>query len=229
MIPRVLAKGFCECARLLGRRPMLDYCGCVLYNWELVDESGPVSVENARMLRRFTGLVDEEWFFKTHVVIEAAAAPAVCAVCEGSAVVGLPVTRQSLRDCHEALVKIEACFGHVVRDCMPLMFERKGQHGALCDYYFFYERLRPFISGLDAVVFEGEFDDAPAKLPGPSGAMSTLLPVLDGFLGVSNSNETLQALLDDFAASMPVPHRQFLRRIQSNPRTCRDPGPQKGA
>ena len=38
-------------------------------------------MRNARMLRRFTGLVDEEWFFKTHLVIEAAAAPArLCVV-----------------------------------------------------------------------------------------------------------------------------------------------------
>ena len=55
---------------------MLDYSGCVLYNWALLDEKGPVDMNNARMLRRFTGLVDEEWFFKTHLVIEAAAAPA---------------------------------------------------------------------------------------------------------------------------------------------------------
>ncbi|KAH8043441.1 indoleamine 2,3-dioxygenase [Aureococcus anophagefferens] len=81
----MLARGFCECARRLGRRPMLDYCGCVLYNWELVDASGPISTENARMLRRFTGLVDEEWFFKTHLVIEAAAGPAVRAVASGRA------------------------------------------------------------------------------------------------------------------------------------------------
>ena len=34
---------------------MLDYSGCVLYNWALLDEKGPVSTDNARMLRRFTG------------------------------------------------------------------------------------------------------------------------------------------------------------------------------
>ena len=34
---------------------MLDYSGCVLYNWALLDEKGPVDMNNARMLRRFTG------------------------------------------------------------------------------------------------------------------------------------------------------------------------------
>ena len=220
VVPAMLARGFCECARRLGRRPMLDYCGCVLYNWELVDASGPISTENARMLRRFTGLVDEEWFFKTHLVIEAAAGPAVRAVASGRRACAGAVTRSSVARLTEALVRVEACFGHVVRDCLPLMFERLGTHGALCDYYFFYERLRPFISGFDAVVFEGEFGDEAVTLPGPSGAMSTLLPVLDAFLGVSNSNATLQKLLDDFARSMPEAHRRFLRSVQSD-RTAR--------
>ena len=126
---------------------MLDYSGCVLYNWALLDEKGPVDMNNARMLRRFTGLVDEEWFFKTHLVIEAAAAPAVAALNEGADVTSRIVSPETIQDCHEVLSRIEDCFGHVVRDCLPLMFERHGQHGALCDYYFFYARLRPFING----------------------------------------------------------------------------------
>ena len=175
---------------------MLDYSGCVLYNWALLDEKGPVSTDNARMLRRFTGetrrwrgprcaarrrggerrapprhravVASTAWratdtetvdavrrFFKTHLVIEAAAAPAVAALNEGADVTSRIVSQDSIQDCHEVLSKIEDCFGHVVRDCLPLMFERHGQHGALCDYYFFYARLRPFINGLDAVIFEG--------------------------------------------------------------------------
>ena len=55
IVPRCLARGFCAVSRRLGRRPMLDYSGCVLYNWALLDEKGPVSTDNARMLRRFTG------------------------------------------------------------------------------------------------------------------------------------------------------------------------------
>ena len=44
----------------LGRRPMLDYAGCVLNNWERIDPEGPLKPSNLRLLRRFTGLVDEE-------------------------------------------------------------------------------------------------------------------------------------------------------------------------
>ncbi|CAJ1443640.1 unnamed protein product, partial [Effrenium voratum] len=53
-----------------GSHQALDYAGCVLNNWERIDPLGPVSPQNVRLLRRFTGLVDEEWFFKTHIIIE---------------------------------------------------------------------------------------------------------------------------------------------------------------
>ena len=38
---------------------MLDYAGCVLNNWERIDPAGPLVPSNVRLLRRFTGLVDE--------------------------------------------------------------------------------------------------------------------------------------------------------------------------
>ena len=220
VVPRALARGFCLAARKLGRRPMLDYCGCVLYNWTLEDPEGPVTPENAVMLRRFTGLVAEEWFFKTHLVIEAAAAPAGSAVAAGAPIAARAAAPATVRALGECLGAIEACFGRVVRDCLPLMFERSGSHGALCDYHFFFHRLRPFISGFDKAVFEGEFEGAPQTLPGPSGAMSALLPALDAFLGISNSNATLEALLADFSRSMPPAHRAFLGAVAAG-RTCR--------
>jgi len=209
-IPEYVARGFKMCADRLNRRPMLDYAGCVLYNWALVDPQGPVSVENVRMLRRFTGLIDEEWFFKTHLVLEAAAGDAVMAMKEGLLQLE---SKNNYVFMIEVLRRIETSIGVVVRDCLPLMFERRGEHGALCDYYFFFHRLRPFMSGCKNVIFCGIDHDTPLTLPGPSGAMSTLLPCLDAFLGVKNSSSKLSKLLADFSKSMPISHRGFLRKI----------------
>merc|ERR1719272_1515698 len=69
------------CARL-KRPPTIDYAATVLYNWERIDPNGPVVITNIRCPLRLTGLSDEEWFFKTHVVIESEAAPAVSALAE---------------------------------------------------------------------------------------------------------------------------------------------------
>ena len=93
-VPSFLARGWCAVSALLGRKPMVDYADCVLHNWERVDASGPIEIDNIRMLLRFTGLVDEEWFFKVHVVIEAAAANAVSALREGAEIVAGVTTRR---------------------------------------------------------------------------------------------------------------------------------------
>ena len=71
VLPNWLSWPWLMASDALERRPMLDYAGCVLNNWERIDSEKDLKPSNIRLLRRFTGLVDEEWFFKTHIVIEA--------------------------------------------------------------------------------------------------------------------------------------------------------------
>jgi starch phosphorylase len=70
-------------ANRVGRHPTLDYADCVLNNWERIDPLGGITPENVRLLHRFTGLLDEEWFLKTHVIIESEAAGAISAIYDG--------------------------------------------------------------------------------------------------------------------------------------------------
>ena len=58
--PRIVTRPWICVSEKLGRRPMLDYAGCVLNNWERIDPERPLKPSNLRLLRRFTGLVDEE-------------------------------------------------------------------------------------------------------------------------------------------------------------------------
>ncbi|CAE7944943.1 Ido1 [Symbiodinium sp. KB8] len=74
----------------LERRPMLDYAGCVLNNWERLDPAGPIKPSNLRLLRRFTGLVDEEWFFKTHIIIESEGGHVISSLEAASALLQVP-------------------------------------------------------------------------------------------------------------------------------------------
>ena len=170
---------------------MLDYSGCVLYNWALLDEKGPCRRNWAvhwtrRGVREWRGGGLRDGVESRTRAATPSSRRRVDGV-EGATSSRLsdPQSRRRgvvLQDPfghrggggagrsriergrrrHEShsitrlnsglprgpLSKIEDCFGHVVRDCLPLMFERHGQHGALCDYYFFYARLRPFINGL---------------------------------------------------------------------------------
>lgn len=202
-IPECLSRGFLSCCRLLDRKPYLDYSGCVLYNWELIDPRAGIHIHNVRMLRRLTGLPDEEWFFKTHLVIEADSAPAVRAIAASSG---------DQLDLSSVLATVEEHFGYVSRVSLPLMFEHDPKGVPRCDYSLFFHVLRPMISG-DELVFEPS--DKPTSLPGPSGAMSTLLPAIDTFLGVRNSNKKLADLLVKFRDSMPESHRRFLGSVRS--------------
>ena len=58
-------------------------------------------------------------------------------------------------------------------------------------------------------------------MPGPSGAMSSLLPLLDAFLGIEMSNKDLNNLLKQFELSMPVRHRQYLAHVRAQ-LSCRE-------
>ena len=66
-VPTFLSRGWLGVSRRLERHPTIDYADCVTYNWERIDKQGPMTPENVRILNRFTGLLDEEWFLKTHV------------------------------------------------------------------------------------------------------------------------------------------------------------------
>ena len=114
-------------------------------------------------------------FFKTHLVIEAAAAPAVAATT--SADVTSRIMSQDSPGCHEVLSKIEDCSPRGA-DCLHC----SGATGSTARYVIttFYARLRPFINGLDAVIFEGEFGMSPCPCRGLPSHVYTL-PALDAF------------------------------------------------
>ena len=312
-IPSFLAVGWCAVSSLLGRKPMVDYADCVLHNWQRVDASNPsIEIGNVRMLLRFTGLVDEEWFFKVHVVIEAAAANAIAALREGSDLVA-SVTNAGIAQEERATAAAAAASGSattpppptfsfpelrttatqlllhlnalsdslaiVVRGYLPKMFAQDEQgHGPMCDFYMFFHRLRPFIKSWDKAYCLTVADDAlaardeaeveaeaeaaekqpkkqtvvtgaetatkvakmmgvvgsgtkthdPASPPfaapavpeprhycGPSGAMSSLLPAVDAYVGIAMTNERLARVLADFETYTPHAHRTFVEKIRS--------------
>ena len=149
-VPSYLSRGYVEISNILGRKPSLDYADCVLYNWERIDREGPLLPSNIRLLNRFTGMIDEEWFFKTHVVIESEATPVLSSIQTGLSA----IESSDMKKITECLESLERSMWVVARICLPLMFKRGGlvvdgkrvSSGApLCDYFMFFNRLRPYI------------------------------------------------------------------------------------
>jgi hypothetical protein len=61
-VPSFISEGWLAVSAKLGRHPTIDYADCVLNNWQRIDPHGPITPENIRLLNRFTGLLDEEWY-----------------------------------------------------------------------------------------------------------------------------------------------------------------------
>ena len=152
-VPSYLAKGWLAVSQQIGRLPTLDYADCVLYNWERIDPRAPITPENVRLLNRFTGLLDEEWFLKTHVIIESEASGVVSAITDACEA----MRHSDVNKLLARLSRLEQAMSHVASSCLPLIFERQGDDGYMCEPDLFYHRFQPFISSWTAL-FEGQYE-----------------------------------------------------------------------
>lgn len=75
-LPRSIAVPLCALAAEMERPPIAHYATTTLTNWRLVDETQPVSVDNARTQIHLGG-VDEDWFFVASMGVELAGAPLI--------------------------------------------------------------------------------------------------------------------------------------------------------
>lgn len=212
-VPDWLAAPYLAVSRRVDRQPMLDYAGCVLNNWERLDPNGPIKPSNVRLLRRFTGLIDEEWFFKTHIIIES----------EGGHVAGaLKSISAAMRDndLHNLLQELhllEEALWRLASVCLPIMFARSPQdHKLLCEPFMFFSRLRPYITSVTMEMCGQRY-----SLSGPSGAMSTILPAVDALLGIRNTSAELREAVKRFEGYVPKEHRQFLDGLRNAPSSVR--------
>lgn len=224
VLPSCLALPWLLVSRRIDRKPMLDYAGCVLNNWERIDSFGPISPQNVRMLRRFTGLVDEEWFFKTHVIIESEGSHIVSSVvqcCKAIEAKNFKSLARALKDLEEAIFRVATI-------CMPIMYDRLPDNNNLaCEPYMFYARLRPFIKSLSLKFdvpedFDETTDSDVHFLHGPSGAMSSLMPTVDAALGIKNTAPMLVEAVQNFEAYAPKSHREFVQKLREAPMSIRD-------
>lgn len=212
VLPSWLARPWIMTSNMLKRRPMLDYAGCVLNNWERINPEGPISPSNVRLLRRFTGLADEEWFFKTHIIIESEGSHVVSALGSISEALAQDDTRSVLQELHA----LEEAMWRVSSVCLPIMYARSPSNQALlCEPFMFFFRLRPYIKSLDLSFRIDESVTEQWKLHGPSGAMSSILPCVDAVLGIKNSSTALRETVKAFESYVPEAHRAFMSSLQN--------------
>ena len=209
-LPEVIAKPWVQVAEVLGRPPVLSYASYCLHNWFLLEEE-PISLENVGLITNFLGGVDEDWFVTVHVCIEHAAAQAIASA-------------EDLSQCTSGTQekKIKGLLTNIKKSLLEVnqIFSRMTER---CDPYIYYHRVRPFIFGSKdnpdlkkGLIFENQFENQPQFYRGETGAQSSIVPSLDGALGIRHSNDTLRHYLNEMRDYMPPKHRKFIEKLESS-------------
>ena len=215
-IPAVLAKPWYEVAKRLGRPPVLSYESYALDNWQRLDPNGPIAMGNVALAQNFLAGIDEEWFVIVHVDIEARAAQALKAIARGRHAVEGGDAKELITALKEMACSLDGMYQSL---CAMVLH---------CDPFMYFHRVRPYIHGWknnpslpNGLIYEGvqEYGGVGQLFRGETGAQSTIIPSLDGFLGVGHTEDILKTYLMEMRTYMPPKHKAFLEAIEAGPST----------
>ncbi|MCZ6794083.1 MAG: hypothetical protein O7J95_10785 [Planctomycetota bacterium] len=203
-LPATIAVPFCKACRFLDRPPILSYDGYALYNWKRFDRQGPIALGNIDTLQNFVHLYDEHWFIMVHVEIETLAGRILAAIPRAQDAVA-----SGDRDGIDAALQevAEAVRGQV--DVLRRIPQKM-------DPATYYRTFRPYIRFFDNVVYEG-VAERPMNHRGETGAQSSILPLLVGFLKIPHERSLLTDHLRDMRRFMPAEHRELLEEVEAGP------------
>lgn len=201
-LPVAIAQPFAALAKQVQRPPMLSYAGQVLSNWELKNPEEGFTPQNISLQQTFTNLVDESWFFRVHIAIEAQSGTMLHALSTVNMAIDAEndmAVLEVLRTLREGLVQITKTF-HRMPD--------------LCDPDVYYQDIRPYLMSFEkTVVFEG-VQPNPTPLRGGSGAQSSVVPALIAGLNIEHESTELIHSLMDMQRYMPLEHRDFIQHMR---------------
>ncbi|MDA9039233.1 indoleamine 2,3-dioxygenase, partial [Gammaproteobacteria bacterium] len=209
LLPEVVAKPWVEVSNILGRPPILSYASYCLDNWYRIDKKQEISLENVALITNFLGGVDEDWFVTIHVCIEHSAKDAITAAYEISKLKSNKDNKldDGLRRIIMSLREVNSIFSRMPEKCDP---------------YIYYHRVRPFIFGTKdnpdlkkGLIYENQFKNKPQFFRGETGAQSSIMPFLDGALGIYHTQDHLRHYLNEMRDYMPPEHRKMIEKVES--------------
>ncbi|KAF8311365.1 Indoleamine 2,3-dioxygenase [Clavulina sp. PMI_390] len=180
-IPAPIAVPFVDVSRRLGIAPILTYADTVLWNWDYVDPSLPLSRSNIRICDLFTGTSQEEHFFLTSARIEIAGWDSLDAM------------RQAHTEAESKDPSVDIIAHNLRRLARSLDMATQILFAVRenLDPDFFYNRFRPWIQGADqgaespSWLYEGVDEQGLILQPsGPSAGQSALMHSFDVFLNI---------------------------------------------
>ena len=209
ILPEVISKPWVKLSKYLGRPPILSYASYCLDNWYKINKDEPISLDNVALINNFLGGVDEDWFVTIHVCIEDAASDAIDSACELSFLNEKNKTKdfsKHLSRIRDSLKKVNYIFAKMPEKCDP---------------YIYYHRVRPYIFGTknnpdlkQGLIYENQFKNKPQFFRGETGAQSSIIPLLDGALGITHTNDNLRHYLNEMRDYMPPKHRKLIEDVE---------------
>lgn len=203
ILPSKIAKPFWHVSWHLGITPSLTHASVDLFNWKLKDETKALSLDNLQSINLMTGKQDEEWFYLTMIAIENIGGRVISDVLDIVHGWNVPKNGDKLEN---ILTNLEEMCKVIQR-----MYEK-------CDSTFFYNQLRPFLSGSkgnsdlpNGLIFESVNGDVYQQFYGGSAAQSSLFQVLDAVFGIEHADNYFK----EIRGYMPGKHRKFIEYISS--------------
>ena len=210
VLPEVIAEPWVKLANYLGRPPILSYASYCLDNWYKINKQEPISLNNVALINNFLGGVDEDWFVTIHVCIEDAASGAVDAAYKISHLDknnSVSEFLRQLKQIRKSLIKVNDIFSKMPQKCDP---------------YVYYHRVRPYIFGTKdnpdlkkGLIYENQYNNKPQFFRGETGAQSSIIPLLDGALGIGHTNDNLKHYLNEMRDYMPPKHRRMIEKVEN--------------
>ena len=210
ILPEVIAKPWVNLSSILGRPPILSYASYCLDNWYRINFKEEISLENVGLITNFLGGVDEDWFVTIHVCIENAATDAIHAAFQLSKLNesdSIDIYSKYLKEIIKSLREVNAIFSRMPEKCDP---------------YVYYHRVRPFIFGTKdnpdlkkGLIYENQYNNKPQFFRGETGAQSSIVPYLDGSLGIYHTEDHLRYYLNEMRDYMPPEHRKKIAEVES--------------
>ncbi|EGN95653.1 hypothetical protein SERLA73DRAFT_186798 [Serpula lacrymans var. lacrymans S7.3] len=232
IVPRSLAIPLVEVSKVLGMAPVLTYLDTVVWNWEVIDPTLPVTIDNMRWVDLFSGTEDERNFFFAAARTEM----------RGIEIIQIINDYLSLPDVNDinAVSKVSKNLNRLtvaIREIDEMVQEVR----EMVDPRTFYWTVRPWFNGSPSEeeggewIFEGVPNTRSFDLSGPSNGQSSMIHALDIFLAVdhklqqrrypapSESNKRADhGFMDRMRRYMPGRHREYLSRLEANPRPLRE-------
>ena len=209
ILPEVIARPWVQLSNILGRPPILSYASYCLDNWYRINPKEDISLENVGLLNNFLGGVDEDWFVTIHVCIEDAAKDAI----QSANAISKLDEMNSIKEFSDNLKKIISSLRKV-----NSIFSRMPEK---CDPYIYYHRVRPFIFGTKdnpdlkkGLIYENQYSNKPQYFRGETGAQSSIMPFLDGALGIYHTQDHLRHYLNEMREYMPPEHRKAIELVE---------------